>query len=154
MNTSTAAERFREAMMEVGLNQGEVASRLGLKTSFVNAIANGRKGIGAKTLTRLKEKLGFNPDYILTGQGEILIKPKGFNVVNPVVNPVVSTNQDSIETTDSTIPINEEEILDKYRESTQAELKEELVKYILAYQKAKGVAESLFKDLLDLKTKV
>lgn len=59
--------RLREQRTRLGLSQGDLCTD-GLSTSYISLIESGRRQPSPKIVKALAERLGVDPDYLLTGQ--------------------------------------------------------------------------------------
>lgn len=58
-----------------GISQQQVADKLGVKQTFINAIFNGRKSIGRQTAQKLHDAYGLSVAWLLTGEGDMMAEP-------------------------------------------------------------------------------
>ena len=66
------AEDLGKFFIDRDLSQKEVASAMGVSTSYINAILNNRKAIGKKVAEKLSNLYGLSASWLLTGEGEML----------------------------------------------------------------------------------
>ena len=74
------AQRLKYVREHLGLSQKELAQALGVSQKAVSYWERGERSMPAIILRRLKESLGVNPDWLLTGEGEPFLKPQGGTV--------------------------------------------------------------------------
>lgn len=68
--------RFKEIIAAIGLKNKELARELGITPAAVSDIVNGRvKNISGSLLILLQLKFNINPDWLLTGEGEMFLSP-------------------------------------------------------------------------------
>ncbi len=68
----TINQRFNYACKVLGLTQKDLVNILGSPQSSISKMLNGVYPIGKNMLFRIKETLNINPDWLLTGEGEML----------------------------------------------------------------------------------
>lgn len=73
--------KVKDYLKKQGYTQQEVAERLGVSTMAVNQLLNGKNKFGAKTATAWANEFGFNPLYLMTGEGEMLATEQPADVV-------------------------------------------------------------------------
>lgn len=61
---------MRDYFRENGMNQGDIAEKIGVSKAFVSGILTGKFPIGRKTAQRLSEAFGFSTIWLLT-KGEV-----------------------------------------------------------------------------------
>lgn len=67
--------------ISIGLSQKDVANRMGTSSAYINALLNGRKAIGKKQAVKMANLFGLSSSWLLTGQGEMLVRDEsGINV--------------------------------------------------------------------------
>ena len=64
--------KVKDYLKKQGYTQQEVAERLGVSTMAVNLLLNGKNKFGVKTATAWAKAFGFNPLYLMTGEGDLL----------------------------------------------------------------------------------
>jgi transcriptional regulator with XRE-family HTH domain len=68
--------RFKEIIAAIGLKNKELARELGITPAAVSDIVNGRvKNISGSLLILLQLKFNINPDWLLTGEGDMSNTP-------------------------------------------------------------------------------
>ena len=68
--------RFKEIIAAIGLKNKELARELGITPAAVSDIVNGRvKNISGSLLILLQLKFNINPDWLLTGEGDMFNTP-------------------------------------------------------------------------------
>lgn len=60
--------------ISIGLSQKDVANRMGTSSAYINALLNGRKAIGKKQAAKMENLFGLSSSWLLTGQGEMLVR--------------------------------------------------------------------------------
>ena len=76
-------KRLKEARIHLGYNQKDFAQEMGVSNAVMCSIENGNiKDLGVSFVTKLFEKFGVNPIYLLSGEGEIIFDKDFFNMIN------------------------------------------------------------------------
>jgi transcriptional regulator with XRE-family HTH domain len=71
---ATVGERLLICRNATGLSKAEVARKLGIAQSSVGELETGRsKKPAADTLLDMRDRLGYNPDYVIRGKGMPLL---------------------------------------------------------------------------------
>jgi transcriptional regulator with XRE-family HTH domain len=70
------AFRLKEFRKLLGLSQKELAQAIGFSQRAVSHWEKAESDIPTVALRRLKDKLGLNIDWLLTGEGEPFVRPK------------------------------------------------------------------------------
>ena len=65
MNLVEIGARIKTARKKRGLSQAELAERIGINTSYLSDIENGKKNFGIEILMKLTEALGISADWLL-----------------------------------------------------------------------------------------
>lgn len=65
-------KRIADLRRKRGLNQSELAKKLGLSASSIGMYEQGRREPSISTVVALAEQLGVTTDYLLTGQAFII----------------------------------------------------------------------------------
>lgn len=73
-NISPETERFNFFLEARGLRQVTISKVIGITPSTVSQIVSGKSGISNQVLQALKREYGLNPDWIRTGEGDMLLK--------------------------------------------------------------------------------
>jgi len=83
-------ERLKLIRQNLGLSQQKLAEELGLQRNIVADVERGKvKNPNFKLLRKLEEKYNINPDWLLTGEGEMYKTQKGgINVAEKLENAV------------------------------------------------------------------
>lgn len=79
----TINQRFKYACEVLGLTQKDLVNILGSPQSSISKMLNGVYPIGKNMLFRIKETLDINPNWLLTGEGEML---KSNNQIGTAIN--------------------------------------------------------------------
>lgn len=58
-------ERIRRARMSKGIDQGEMARRMGISQAFLSRIESGKRGCSAEILQRAAQALGLSLDQLM-----------------------------------------------------------------------------------------
>lgn len=65
--------KIKQYLKENHITQTDVANKLGISVAAVNALLTGKREYGRKTAADWSKAFGFNPVWLLTGAGEMLI---------------------------------------------------------------------------------
>ena len=65
-------DELRAYFSEKGIKQVEVADKLGVKKSFISELLAGKRTLGHETAVKLNKFYGFDLNWLLTGEGEML----------------------------------------------------------------------------------
>lgn len=65
-------DELRAYFSEKGIKQVEVADKLGVKKSFISELLAGKRTLGHETAVKLNKVYGFDLNWLLTGEGEML----------------------------------------------------------------------------------
>ena len=77
-------ERLKQIRQNLGLSQQKLADSLELQRSIIADVERGKvKSPNFKLLRKLEEKYNINPDWLLTGEGEMYKAPN--NVQNAII---------------------------------------------------------------------
>ena len=68
------ADRLRVALARLGMTMAELSKKSGMPYRSIQNYLSGKQNPGAEALIKIKEALGVNIDWILTGVGEMLDK--------------------------------------------------------------------------------
>lgn len=66
--------RLKEAREFLGLKQNEAAKRLQIGVSGLSDIENGKNNLSAAMSRKIAQYLGINVTWVLTGEGEMMLK--------------------------------------------------------------------------------
>lgn len=66
-------EELKRYFSNNGISQVEIAEKLGLSAASVSNMLNGRDKIGNKRAAQLNRAYGFNIQYLITGEGSLLL---------------------------------------------------------------------------------
>lgn len=69
---SMVTDELRAYFSEKGIKQVEVADKLGVKKSFISELLAGKRTLGHETAVKLNKVYGFDLNWLLTGEGEML----------------------------------------------------------------------------------
>lgn len=75
-------QKVKEYFARIGLTQKEVAKKLGISQAAVNALLNG-KPFGKKTAQKWSELFGFKPNWLITGEGNMMLEQSPYLVKEP-----------------------------------------------------------------------
>lgn len=64
-------DKLSSFFKEKGITQEEIAAKLGVSQSYVNALFNGKKAFGKKQAQKWNEMFGISVNWLLTGEGSI-----------------------------------------------------------------------------------
>ena len=84
----TIGDRFKKTRDSLGLNQSELARELGVNPSIISDIERGDKEPSKKIISSLIVKYQINSNWILTGQGEMLIKQQDKAEKHPLITDI------------------------------------------------------------------
>lgn len=65
-------QTIKDYLKQSGYTQERMANKLGVSVMAVNSLLTGRRKFGVKTATAWAKAFGFNPLYLMTGEGEML----------------------------------------------------------------------------------
>lgn len=65
-------QTIKDYLKQTGYTQERMANKLGVSVMAVNSLLTGRRKFGVKTATAWAKAFGFNPLYLMTGEGEML----------------------------------------------------------------------------------
>lgn len=77
--------RLKKLREILDLSQGKLARILGVSQSAVSKWEAGERDIPTAVLLKLKQQLGVNLDWLLSGEGEIFSPPKGEGNITPEI---------------------------------------------------------------------
>lgn len=69
------AFRFKQLREALRLNQGEIAAKTGVHLQTISRYERGELRPSGKKISALVQTVGVNPTWLLTGEGEMFIKP-------------------------------------------------------------------------------
>lgn len=90
-------EKLSAFFKEKGITQDEIAARLGVSQSYVNALLNDKKAFGKKQAQKWNELFGLSVNWLLTGDG---------NITN---NGVIQNNQNGDNIHGNSVTVNKTE---------------------------------------------
>ena len=64
-------EKLKKFFEDKGLNQTQIAEKLGVSVPYVNAVLNGTKTLGKKNAEKWANLFGLSKSFLLTGEGDI-----------------------------------------------------------------------------------
>jgi transcriptional regulator with XRE-family HTH domain len=73
---------MKKRRIALGLNQKELALRLGLSQGAIAQLESGRRSPSLDVLVRLSEVLGVTADYLLTGREREIVEVDGLNAAD------------------------------------------------------------------------
>lgn len=77
-----SSDRLRTLLNHTGLSQSEFAEKLGISKGQISNILSGERGITNLMALALKAEFSVNPNWLLTGEGEMFLNhEKGVNVI-------------------------------------------------------------------------
>ena len=65
--------KIKQHLKENHITQTDMANKLGVSVAAVNALLTGKRDFGRKTATEWSKAFGFNPVWLLTGDGLMLL---------------------------------------------------------------------------------
>lgn len=116
-------EKLSAYFREKGITQEEIAARIGVSQSYVNALLNDKKAFGKQQAKRWNELFGLSVNWLLTGDGNMLS------------NTITQNNQngDNIQGTSVTVNKTEKEYLEIIkRQSEQLSKSQEQIDRLLS----------------------
>lgn len=66
------------------VSQDDIAKLLGVSQAYVSGLLTGKKAFGKKQAQKFAELFGLSPSWLLTGEGEMLVKSNDDNQGEPV----------------------------------------------------------------------
>ncbi|GEM_PF-930788 len=140
-------ERLKKLRQALGLSQKELAERLGLHIMTISRYERGKINPSFKFIELLKEKFKVNPQWLLSGEGQMFLEPSTV-VRNDVVKVYDIKHLPLEEIMEDLAEKALMEVLQENREELKGEclLREELTQY--AQQKLKTNYEALKSELL------
>lgn len=90
-------EKLSAYFREKGITQEEIAARLGVSQSYVNALLNDKKAFGKQQAKRWNELFGLSVNWLLTGDGNMLS------------NTITQNNQNGDNTQGTSVTVNKTE---------------------------------------------
>ncbi len=76
VNLNQLKERIKKIRKTFNISKSEFAKRIGISPAYVTDLESGKKTNISLPLAKLiSYEFGINPDWLLTGQGEMFIKP-------------------------------------------------------------------------------
>lgn len=87
---SEIAERIKKVRKFLGINQANLAKELGLTQSAYSRIEIGDNNLSTEHLLKMLKNHKINPNWVLTGEGSMLLetKPYGYPIEQDQVNVV------------------------------------------------------------------
>jgi len=79
-------ERLVRLRKFLGLKQAELADRLDITQSYVSGLEKGHRELSSNVLTALREAFNVSTDWLMTGQGDMILPSEG-NPVRPMPQP-------------------------------------------------------------------
>ncbi|WP_299464565.1 helix-turn-helix transcriptional regulator [uncultured Microscilla sp.] len=67
-------QRFKEARLQLKLNQTDFGAQIELKQQQVAKIENGAQSLDVKTVILLKRVYNISYDFLLSGKGDVILK--------------------------------------------------------------------------------
>lgn len=64
-------EQLLAALGDLGLSQGQIASRVGVPQQYISDIKNRRRGLSELTARRFSDEFGVSTEWLLLGQGQM-----------------------------------------------------------------------------------
>ncbi|HBF39924.1 MAG TPA: hypothetical protein DDW50_21795 [Firmicutes bacterium] len=78
MDIESAGKRVRHLREHFGLNQSQVSEEIGLAQSVISAIEKDKHEPSIRFLNAMMLRFGANPEWIMTGEGEMFIAPEEY----------------------------------------------------------------------------
>ncbi len=78
MQTTTVKERIVKARLALGLSQRQMAARLGVTKSAVSLWETKVREVPTSAIRLITHILGVSENWLLTGEGEMLLDRKGY----------------------------------------------------------------------------
>jgi len=83
-------KRLQEFRKTLGITQKEFAKLFGVSEITIRRYELGKTKLDVDFILQLKERFNLNPNWLLTGEGEMFIKPKERNDIEKQILQVIS----------------------------------------------------------------
>lgn len=94
----TLSERLQYILKLKDISQGELARQSGLTTAYISQLVTGKRtNMTAKTATAMGAAIRINPDWILTGKGEIEIPEDRTTEIARITGTLLRTSPESFQ---------------------------------------------------------
>lgn len=122
MNKDDFTKSLKSHLNQLGYNQDQLSKMLDVSQPYLSALLSGKKAFGKGTAEKWQQMFGFSAGWLLTGEGEMLVK---------------DSSCDSI----SSLPHQKVEIMDKHGSTSQVDAVR--VDEMEDYTRAKEIGVSL-----------
>lgn len=68
----TIGDKLREYFKNEGITQEQIATQTGVSQAYINVLLNNKKQFGKKQAQKWADIFGISPQWLLTGEGEML----------------------------------------------------------------------------------
>lgn len=82
MKNDSISARIKQLREQFGLKQGVFSDQLRMSQTHVSRIEKGKVPPSKSFLNALKREFGINPDWIMTGEGEMFIPPEEYIIAD------------------------------------------------------------------------
>ena len=94
----TLSERLQYILKLKDISQGELARQSGLTTAYISQLVTGKRtNMTVKTATAMGAAIRINPDWILTGKGEIEIPEDRTTEIARITGTLLRTSPESVQ---------------------------------------------------------
>lgn len=78
-------EKLQDFFRKKGITQNDIAEELKVSQSYISSLLNDKKSFGKKQAFKWSELFGLSPNWLLTGEGEMLVSCSKESVDNNVL---------------------------------------------------------------------
>jgi len=90
------SERIRKIRAVTGLTQAQLAEKTGINKSSLSVLENEGRSISQKSLNKIIQAFGLNPDWMLYGEGEMYLQVEKQSRITTNANIQSKTDTSSI----------------------------------------------------------
>ena len=76
MDMENINEKLYKYLTDNKISQKSIANKIGVTEQTVNALVNGRRNFGRKTAMMWEKELGISAKWLISGEGEMLVRCK------------------------------------------------------------------------------